>query len=162
MGADPELARWWQPTVEELIDRVALAVEVWGVVLEPPVYVSVSTTPIDRVVDEPHFDDDRFDPDHGVGLAAIVASHLGPRVAMGELTCAPPVAGLPIALADGAVPDPDDSTSWWQGPADQVVLITRFGQLHRGPRLANLVGVADGPGTDSRSLLVLRAGTVPA
>ncbi len=162
MGSDRALVEWWQPTVDALVERVIAEAGRWGIELDSPFYVSVSTTPLGQVIDEPHLDDDRFEPRAGVGLVAIAATHLGPRLAMGELPISPPTPGLPVERFDGDGGGGDDPVTWWQAPADRVVVLARFGQLHSGPAPGDLPAPPPDPDRiQARTLLVLRAGTVP-
>ena len=165
-GPDEAVGRWWRPAVEALAARVEAAMTAVGVELDGPRYVTASATPIDRVIDEPHLDDDQYRPEAGVGLVAIAASHRGPRLARGALACRTAVAGAPLGL------DPATLTTWFAEEdggrrhrvqatdGDRIVLFPRFGQLHAGPAPASLVD-DEGSGHESRSLLVLRADTVP-
>jgi len=177
MGGDDDVAAWWQDTVDRLVGRVLEALGPLGVQLGGPIYVTTSATPIDQVIAEAHLDDDQFDPEAGVGVVAIAASHDGPRLARGALACPRAMANGPLGL------DQSDLDRWFetdegaggmshrvQGTgSDRVVLFPRFGQLHAGPPLAANAadrGDGDGDGGDAgdgvRSLLVLRADTIPA
>jgi len=172
MGDDVDVAAWWQATVDDLVDRVLAALRPHGVQLDGPIYVTTSATPIDQVIAEPHLDDDQFEPEAGVGLVAIAASHDGPRLARGALAAPRAMANGPLGL------DQSDLDQWFepdeeapgashrvQGTgADRVVLFPRFGQLHAGPPLAanSAAGASGGGGGGVRNLLVLRADTVPS
>jgi hypothetical protein len=156
-GPDPSLARWWRADVEALIDRVRSAAAAVGVELVEPISITASATPADRVVGDPHLDDDRFEPDEGVGLVAVAASHLGPRLEVGELACRALRAGLPVELEPGEVERFAGAGSLQQAPPDRIVVFARFGQLHAGP-----VPTSEASAREARNLLVLRAGTRPA
>lgn len=164
MGGSGAVAAWWQPTVDRLVARVLDALGPLGVELVGPLYVTVSATPLDQVIGQPHLDDDQLLPDGGVGLVAIAASHDGPRVARGALACPRAMANGPLGLEQSALDRWFDPAT--AGPervqhtgADRIVLFPRFGQLHAGPALASDPGAAAKTGI--RNLLVLRAGTVP-
>ncbi len=165
MGADAAVGAWWQDAVEELVGRVVNALEPFGVELAGPIYVTTSATPVDQVIGQPHLDDDQLDPEAGVGLVAIAASHDGPRVARGTLACPRANASGPLGLDQSALDhwfDPTSATAdrVQHTAADQIVLFPRFGQLHAGPALAAEPGGGSGAGI--RNLLVLRADTVPS
>ncbi len=167
MGDDRAIADWWQPTVDDLVERVLGTLGPLGVELGSPIYVTVSATPIEQVIAEPHLDDDQFQPEAGVGLVAIAASHDGPRLARGALPSQRAMAGGPLGLDRSVLDRWFESDDEAAGPAhrvqgtgaDRVVMFARFGQLHAGPALA--ANSADDAGTGVRNLLVLRADTIP-
>ncbi len=162
-GVDVAVAAWWRPTVEALVERVRASMSEVGVELRFPHYVTVSTTPIGAVAASPHLDDDQTDVGSGVGIVALAGSHLGPRVVRGVIGCrglAPPAPIEPApdaldAFAGGSGPMAASAAVIEQFPADRVAIFSRFGQLHAGPALPE-------EASGIRSLLVLRADTVPA
>lgn len=176
-GVDPAVAAWWRPAVERLVDVVVAAVVDAGVELAYPAYVTASTTPLEAVAGGPHLDDDQTEVGSGVGLVAVAGSHLGPRVVRGAVGCRGLDPPAPVEVAaealdafddehDGDGPSGDGPTGVEPAgggrsaiveefPADRVVVFTRFGQLHAGPRFAD--------GSEGiRRMLVFRADTVPA
>lgn len=159
-GPDPAIGRWWRPEVEALVARVRAAVAAVGIELVEPINVTASATPLHGVVSDPHLDDDQPRPDDGVGLVAIAATHLGPRLAVDPVPCRPVRPPVPVELAPEAVERfgtpgrrPGGPVTLQQAPAERIVVFPRFGQLHSGPVLP--------AGTGVRNLLVLRAGTRP-
>ncbi len=172
MGSNGAIGAWWRSSVEALAGRVVEALAAHGVEIDGPIYVTASATSLDQVIAEPHLDDDQFEPEAGVGLVAIAASHDGPRLARGALAAPRAMANGPLGL------DQSDLDQWFepdeeapgashrvQGTgADRVVLFPRFGQLHAGPPLAanSAAGASEGGSGGVRNLLVLRADTVPS
>jgi hypothetical protein len=172
MMGDEAVDRWWQPSVTELARRVLAEARRLKIGLAGPITISASTTRWDAVNAEAHLDDAGVDPERGVGLVAIVASHAGPVAATDSIPHRPRSAPAPLdldpsVLADftaaarsGRGPGPDGL----QGPhpglqrfgPNRIVLFCRFGQLHAGPMLDR---PSDGVSV-WRSLLVLRADTV--
>lgn len=152
-GGDSAVASWWQPQVDALVARVVQVAAAGRIRLEWPAFVTTSTTPVEVVASMPHVDDDQIVAGEGVGLVAIVASHAGPRLATAPIRCQLPRPPAPLEVLD------DDLGSAPRSfPADRVVLLARFGQLHSGPT-ASEIDHEIGP---VRNLLVLRVGTVPS
>lgn len=156
-GSDPSVGGWWQAEVEALVTEVRTTTAAAGIELVEPISVTASATPADRVVGDPHLDDDRFEPDDGVGLVAIAASHRGPRLVTGELACRALRPGLPVEPEPGERDRFGAAGDLQQAPPDRIVVFARFGQLHAGPRPDRSAS-----SQEARSLLVLRAGTRPA
>jgi hypothetical protein len=160
-GPDLAVTAWWQPAVDELVARVRAALGDIGLALDAPAYLTASATPLDRVAGEAHLDDDRYRPASGPGIVAIAASHVGPRLAVGHIGCRPLREGAPLEVDRGEIDDFDrrPAEGLQQVPDDRIVLLARFGQLHAGP--GPDPGPSDDLGVPVRTLLVLRAATVP-
>jgi hypothetical protein len=153
-GTNAELNDAWLPTVEALATTVLSTVGDQGVKLTGDLYVTTSITPLELVSENPHFDDDQFQPDHGVGLAAIVADQAGPHIAYS------PLAHEQVRAPHPLVVTPEHETDFHNGnivrqsgAAHRVVVFPQFGQLHAGP------GNIQTEQHSVRHLLVLRAAT---
>ena len=156
-GVDADIADAWMPAVQALAAAVIEALADLDVVLDGDGYITASANEAIDVSHEPHFDDDMYSADEGIGLVAIVGQLGGPRLATGSLPMDVRVAGSPTQLPL----DPeleqrfeDDELPMQITEAERIVLFPGFLQLHSGPKLP-----ADCE--DSRLLLVLRAQTVP-
>lgn len=155
-GTNEELNDAWLPTVEAMAAAVLRTAGEHRVKLAGDVYVTTSTTPLDLVSEDPHFDDDQFQPDDGVGLAAIVADQAGPRIACSPITHEPVRAPHPLIVTPEHESDFHNGNIVRQsGAAHRVYVFPQFGQLHAGP------GNIQTESHAVRHLLVLRAATHP-
>ncbi len=156
-GTDTELIAGWLPIVASMADRVLAIMARHRITLRWPAYLTASLLPIEQVTTTPHFDDDVYNENDGVGVVAIVASHAGPRIACEPLGTRRLAPMLAIEPADGVVDRfAAGAMIHQQAPADRIVVFPGFGQIHAGP-------VIDDQTTDPvRRLLVFRAGTEPA
>ncbi len=170
-GGDQRLIDAWLPSVEQLSRRVFEAMAEADVRLESPAYLTASLTSPDQVTNTPHFDDDQYGADDGVGFVAIAGSGRGPRMAIDPVRCEPVRTGLPLAV-DSAVFDgfADGRSAAQQAEPDRIVVFPQFGQLHSGPSMTGYQPETDEPETQEpetgeigslRRLLVFRAQTVP-
>jgi len=155
-GTNAELNAAWLPTVETLATAVLRTVGDHGVKLVGDAYVTTSITPLDLVAENPHFDDDQFQPEEGVGLAAIVADQAGPHIACSPIAHEPVRAPHPLVVTSEHESDFHEGNIVRQsGAAHRVVVFPQFGQLHAGP------GPIKTEQHSVRHLLVLRAATHP-
>ncbi len=153
-GQDAELIEAWLPTAASFARSVIEATLRADVAIEGDSYLTVSLTPCDQIIGDPHFDDDIYAPDSGVGLVAIAANVGGSRVACEPIVSNPPLPGIPLDVPDETFEAfTAGRLSLQQSAADRIVIFPQFAQLHAGPRLAD-AGVAG-----VRSLLVFRAAT---
>jgi len=153
-GTNQTLIELFLPAATEMAGRVLTALGELGVTITSSAYLTASVTPQSTVTTTPHFDDDQYLANDGVGMVAIAASGAGPLIAAAPIPCLAPPDGLPIALDDRAVADfVSRSLEVNQAAANRIVVFPQFGQLHSGPDPAGLSG--------PRNLLVLRAGTLP-
>lgn len=156
-GVDVDVAAAWMPAVRSLADAVLPVLEALNVKLDGDAYITASANEACDVTHEPHFDDDMFVADDGMGLVAIVGQVDGTRIATGTLPMTAPASDASTQLPlDPALQQSfdDDQLPAQQVDADRIVLFPGFLQLHSGPKLA-----ADTE--QPRLLLVLRAQTVP-
>ncbi len=156
-GTDRRAIEAWSPAVEAMTTTVIECMTRLGVALDEPAYLTASSSTAAAVTGTAHVDDDQYRPEDGVGFVAIVASHLGPRIAVSPIAHRPAAASLPLQL------DPDAVASFERGglahqqaAAERIVIFPQFGQLHAGPSPGTI------PTGSVRTLLVLRAGTRPA
>jgi len=153
-GTNRPLIELFLPAATEMAGRVLTALGELGVTITSPAYLTASATPQSTVTTTPHFDDDQYLANDGVGVVAIAASGAGPLIAAAPIPCLAPPDGLPIALDDRAVADfVSGSLVVNRAAANRIVVFPQFGQLHSGPDPAGL--------SAPRNLLVLRAGTLP-
>jgi len=153
-GTDQPLIELFLPAATEMAGQVLTALSELGVKVTNPAYLTASATPQSAVTTTPHFDDDQYLANDGVGVVAIAASGAGPLIAAAPIPCLAPLDGLPIALDDRAVADfVSRSLEVNQAAANRIVVFLQFGQLHSGPDPADL--------SAPRSLLVFRAATLP-
>ncbi len=155
-GANTELINRFLPAVAQMVEQVSASLARTGVTIDSPSYVTVSITPLSAVVGTPHFDDDLYVDEAGVGIVAIAANIAGPRIACIPLKHGPARSSLPLTV-DPQVMDDFDSglMATQQAEPDRVVMFPQFAQLHAGPVLTQHASVS------LRSLLVFRAGTRP-
>lgn len=157
-GSNAELNGWWRQSVELFAAQVLDALAAEDVKLAGPAYVTASLTPMGLIEGQPHFDDDLYAPDVGVGVVAIVGDIAGPRVAAAPVPVEIPIPGASLLLGPQVMADFDGGgIVHHQADPMTAVMFPQFGQLHAGPRLA---GRADQ--TAVRRLLVFRAATRPA
>jgi hypothetical protein len=157
MGTDSGLIERWQPAVAAFAGLVLDAATDLGVNVTGPISVTASLTPLGQVVNTPHLDDPIYEPTDGVGLAAVVGSHRGPRLAIEPVEVPKPMAGTPLAVDRGSADRVGGAgpAGWRSIAANRIVLFPLFGQLHAGPTDLEATGLPN------RSLLVLRAATAP-
>ena len=155
-GTDADLIAGWLPIVGSMTDRVLDALSRHRIAVRWPAYLTASLTPIEHVNADPHFDDDLYVEDDGVGVVAIAASHAGPTIAHRPLRARRVTSTQPIEPVDGVFERfSAGAMARQQVSADRIVVFPGFGQLHAGP-------VIDEPTTDPvRRLLVFRAGSDP-
>jgi hypothetical protein len=141
---------------EQMVRLLRGAMADLDVTLDGPSYLTASVTPAVQVVGEPHFDDEQFLADDGVGFVAVVGSIAGSRVACEPVKMGPARNGLPLDV------DPLRFDEFSSGKiaqqttsSNRISVMPQFGQMHAGPALA-LQGA-----TAMRSLMVFRARTIP-
>ena len=155
-GTDADLIAGWLPIVGSMTDRLLDALSRHRIPVRWPAYLTASLTPIEQVNTDPHFDDDLYVEDDGVGVVAIAASHAGPTIAYHPLQARRATPRQPLEPVEGVFERFSAGAMARQhASADRIVVFPGFGQLHAGP-------VIDEPTTDPvRRLLVFRAGSDP-
>lgn len=159
-GTDTELIDAWMPAVDGLIQRIRAACIEMAIALDGDSYLTASITPLPEVLGVPHFDDQQFNADDGVGLVAIVADLDGSRVATEPVPHHPSQPGMPLQVDDAvfesfAVGDITQQHT----DANRIVVFPQFAQLHSGPPLAEAEAEPEPDGV--RAMLVFRARTTP-
>lgn len=156
-GDDQATNDAWLPAVDVFAKQVLEAASALSVRLDGDVYVTASITPVGEVTTDPHFDDDLYSPDEGVGLVAIAGQIGGPRVACTPLHIGALRAPSQIPVTpDTANSFRDKSLGQQTAGPDRIVVFPQFAQLHAGP------AITDAEGHLARHLLVLRAKTIPS
>lgn len=158
-GDDEDANQIWMPVVESFTATVLAAAAKAGVRFDGDAYVTASITPVEDVAGMPHFDDDLYNANEGVGFVAIAGRIGGPRVACAPIECA-------SLRSPTQVPVDDDTAQRFlrggldrhTAGADRIVVFPQFAQLHSGPPLAE---DPDSCAEPARHLLVFRAGTLP-
>ncbi len=152
-GDDQQLIEYFSPLATTMATQVLAALDAAQVRHSGTGYLSASLSPSPDLVGLPHVDDDRFDPEAGVGIVAILGTIEGPRIATEPVPCtAQP--GLPIGLNDDTIGQLRTGTiAFQQAEPSRIVLLPQFGQLHAGPDLRELTP------PELRASLVLRITT---
>lgn len=170
-GSDPRLIGAWLPSVERMSRRIGEVIAELAIELQSPAYLTASLSSLDEVIDTPHFDDDQYAPNDGVGFVAIVGSHAGTRIATEPIACGPLRPGFPVEVAASVLNSLASGQLAAQETApERIVVFPQFGQLHAGPTVLPKTGSpeanspqANSPQANSlRRLMVFRAQTVPA
>lgn len=155
-GTDIEMIDAWMPSVEALIQRIQASCAEMEIVLEGDSYLTASVTPLPEVIDVPHFDDQQFTADDGVGLVAIVADLDGSCVATEPVPHHPAQPGMPLQVDEAVFASfAAGEIAQQHTDANRVVVFPQFAQLHSGPPLAETE--TDGV----RAMLVFRARSTP-
>lgn len=159
----------WAAMAQDFAGRVLERCRQAGIELVGPTSVTASLTPLDQVIDAAHADDDIYQPEAGVGVAAVVASHLGPRLRRSPLGVSKARPGAPLSIPPTELDAlAEDADAVQQVDADRIVIFPLFGQLHGGPSDLTQAFFQEPSGDRSssvdrlRHLLVLRSGTVPS
>lgn len=155
-GGEPFVSAW-HPLVARMAKAVLASLDQAGVQVLWPVYVTASITAVGLLAGDPHLDDDQYAPEAGVGVAAVLGQHQGPRFAQGRIDH---TSRLDIAHRGQPMPlivDTALGANVQQCRPDEIAAFIQFGQLHAGPTTAQLPADAR-----FRQLLVLRAMTVPS
>lgn len=173
-GSDRRVADALGPAAERLANLSRTELGRMGVMIGWPAYINASITPLDQIPNDPHFDDDQFNPDDGVGVVVTAADGAGTRLALSPLPLQPQRRGLPWAVDPSAVAEfLAGHLDVQQVGANQVMAMARFGQLHAGPvdgsedashNRTDQISGGDSEEHGSggvRSLLVFRADTIP-
>lgn len=157
-GSDEATAAAWTPMAAFVNTRIRSALETFGVELCGDAFLTASRTPRGMHDGVPHVDDDLFEPDHGLGVVAILATLAGPTIAGAPLPHRTPRPGERLTFDPTAVAAfASETRPRTVCAADELILFPQFGQLHAGPSAGDLPRHAD-----ERQLLVFRSPTRPA
>ena len=156
MGSNERLISTYGDLVSEVASAIVETAMNHGVPIDGPGFVTASVRPFVDLLGTPHFDDEHFAPDDGVGLVGILATHDGTRFARNALRLGEVRANMPLPV------EPDELDGFWSADVPKqiarpgrLVVASQFGQLHAGPKM----GAAATSG--HRTMVVARFPTRP-